>query len=668
MKSKSTLPQRIIFAELLIRIRHLPVRPAEPRSDALFSPSYDAHFECERDCEEIRSRALAEGMSFFTTTLPKFGKAIDMALTGHGTAFTTIPFRKESGCVYPEFLRYYSQRVFDANGTVRSDACPQSVRLLRQLTLSFYKLDVPYEKDLNDQIIQSFLQVDAGLPRYFSGFPRSYGNSAPDYEQRLHSLPKGNGVDLCEELGVAVRVARYIIGTVLGSCDPRNIRPRHGPGAVSTGESCSEKSHFSHITQRLERVYPFMEYMRFNLTHVCDTWDEPLAVKESGTAKVVLVPKDSRGPRLISCEPLDNQWIQQGQMDAIVAAIESHPLTRGQVNFKDQTINGALALQGSLSGLLATLDMKDASDRVSWALIELLFPLQWIEALYASRSSHTKLPTGRRVHLKKFAPMGSAVCFPVEALIFFALSVGSVYSKHIRLTAGSLGLTFYGERGFQINRTTLRKLCRTIYVYGDDLVTRTEDSGSVMAYLECFALRFNTSKCCVSGFFRESCGVDAFKGVNVTPVRFRTNWDESLTSPKSLISWVEYSNSLYEHGYVEAGNYLSTEILKRKKVPTVVAPAGSRFGGVCFIRPYPGSPGCNARRYNPYLMRCEARMDVVVPAVSYAATLGWDELLRDASLKSESPRDRCLYDASIRRAGVYAVPRRYKLKRGWVAI
>jgi hypothetical protein len=82
-------------------------------------------------------------------------------------------------------------------------------------------------------------------------------------------------------------------------------------------------------------------------------------------AKLTAVPKDSRGPRLICVHPKEAIWIQQGQRLKLEAAITSSNLTKGRINFTDQTVNGGLALESSKSGRLATLDLKEASDRIS---------------------------------------------------------------------------------------------------------------------------------------------------------------------------------------------------------------------------------------------------------------------------------------------------------------
>lgn len=652
------------YCDVLVRIRQQPVRPVESRCETPFSVT-----ECDRDCLEIVNRVRSEGITFLTRTLPLLGKAIDKALLGDSAAFATTPFRKASGSALPLFLGDVLRRVFTLTGTVRSDADPQSVGLLRQLTFSFYKLDVPYDQKYNDEVITNFCEVDKSLPVWFN---RQRGGCTDEAADRVSNLPDGDIIDLGPSLSLCAEVARYVVATTIGSVDPLDILPRHGPGSVATGERGPEKIHFSTIIERLDRIYPFMEYMKYNLTHVSDTWDNPLTSVSTGTAKVVLVPKDSRGPRLISCEPLNNQWIQQGQNRVLVDALEAHPLTKGQVNFRDQTVNGKLALRASLSREFATLDMKDASDRVSWALIELLFPKHWVEALWASRSSATKLPNGSIVQLKKFAPMGSAVCFPVEALCFFALAVGAVYSKQMRSENGTLSHTVLQDR---LEPRRIRNIASTIFVYGDDLICRTEDNGSIRSYLENFHLKFNEAKCCVTGFFRESCGVDAFKGVVVTPTRFRKHVRSSLATPEAYVSWIEYSNSLFEKGYWLAAMYISEELQSARITPTLYTADGEkarRKGGLFFYRPFPGSLRSNPRRNNHIsrceaLQGCEALVWTAVTAKAQSTDLGWGELLRVHSLLGDDPETIKLTFGG-KMAGVYADARRFKLKRAWVSI
>jgi hypothetical protein len=476
--------------------------------------------ECRKDIAVMLSRSKAEGLSFFTKTLPRLGKAVDLALsTGCKLQFSS--FSRKKGTELPAFCWWLFSLVFDDTGRERSDACPMALMYLRQLLSVCYKLKVPYDEQTNNKVITDFVRTDAEL---------------------AFTPAKLKG--LTEQ--IALR-ARLLVRRVMSPLSCQGIIPKHGPGVVATGEKVWEKRYFKRLYQNLEVIYPFTEYFFFNYSHLCDRLDvlSTLEVKDAGTAKVVLVPKDSRGPRLISCEPLEYQWIQQGQMRAIVPHLESHWLTKGHVNFTDQSVNRQLALKASLDGKQSTLDMQEASDRVSWELVDYLFPSHWSDALYASRSPRTRLPDGRVVLLNKFAPMGSAVCFPVEALVFWALCVSIVScTRNISLVEAK----------------------DTIYVYGDDIICSSEDQAAIRLHLPSFDLKVNDNKCCTGMTFKESCGCDAYKGVDVTPTKFRSVWCDRL-DVGTYSSYVAYSNALWKAGYFYAAQYVEDRVQRCIRTP-----------------------------------------------------------------------------------------------------
>lgn len=77
--------------------------------------------------------------------------------------------------------------------------------------------------------------------------------------------------------------------------------------------------------------------------------------------KIVTVPKSSKTERVIAVEPLINGFIQKG----LGRCIRSRLMKRG-VNLLDQTINQHYAREGSLHGVLATLDLEMASDTLAY--------------------------------------------------------------------------------------------------------------------------------------------------------------------------------------------------------------------------------------------------------------------------------------------------------------
>lgn len=456
---------------------------------------------------KLAFRFSEEGMSFLTKTLPLIGKAVDTALAT-GTCLSIEGLTKPPGTVIPHFLGWLLGRVFDVFGYELDQPDPIALKHFRQIVYLVYKLEIPYEQETAQAVIDSFVQTETDL--------RSIQWDAVESEYS----------DWLDD-------ARDLVTRVVSPIDPVEVSPRHGPGAVATGERVLEKSFFSRIYSELERVYPFMEYMRYNLNHVAEATEDDqrrLKIEAKATAKVVLVPKDSRGPRLISCEPLEIQWIQQGLGRLLQQQIESSRHTRGFVNFTNQQVNRDLALEGSRTKQWATLDMKEASDRVSCRLVARLFEHhpRLLEAMMACRSEGTLLPNGTVIDLEKFAPMGSALCFPVEALVFWALSVSAIR---------------------RYNNRSRRKAAMPVYVYGDDIIVKEKDYATLLQYLPKVGLLFNKAKCCTDGSFKESCGCDAFKGVDVTPIRLKTVWSHRRTDPRSLESYVAFHNAMIGLGH-----------------------------------------------------------------------------------------------------------------------
>jgi hypothetical protein len=92
-------------------------------------------------------------------------------------------------------------------------------------------------------------------------------------------------------------------------------------------------------------------------------------------------------------------------------------------------------------------------------------------------------------------------------------------------------------------------------VYGDDVVVPTAFAADAIEQLETFGLLVNRAKSCVTGFFRESCGVDAYKGHNITPLRLR----KGLPSRRQVglyPSSIAFANALYDRGFFSAFEYV----------------------------------------------------------------------------------------------------------------
>jgi hypothetical protein len=408
------------------------------------------------------------------------------------------------------------------------------------------------------------------------------------------------------------RVARILIRDMpLSGSDLRDtILPHHGPGATQERILGNQKWRFRRWHKRLDAVGLTHRFCMWGLSESSseaegfqnydgledvsmpscvddasapesvDLWDE-------APVRVVFVPKTLKTPRVIAVEPVCMQFAQQGLSRLLVSVLERHRLTAGHVNFRMQAVNQALALDASGSGDLATLDMSEASDRVGLTHVMGLLERQpdFLAAVLAARSWRAKLPNGEIIHLKKFASMGSALCFPIEALVFFTSIIAS------RLLRAQVYPT----------EQTVYSFGRAVHVYGDDLIVPADEAPAICDDLESLGFKVNRHKSFWTGKFRESCGSDCYDNELVTPVYLRRDLPTSRKDVSGVVSCLSTANQLYRAGYWETATILR-EVVARCLGPNSLpkVPQDSpALGWWSDSTDYP------RRRWNPCLQRFE---------------------------------------------------------------
>lgn len=449
-----------------------------------------------RDCQTVARRVAAEGEGFLTKTLPAFGKAIDLALAGNGPL--RIPgFKKCRGrSAIPAFLQGLLLSIFSLNGDVLDAPCITSIRLLRQACFWFYKMERGYDEESLRLATRNLIEVDAALP------------DVGVFDRRKDLV-----------------LAQALVTVAVKDFNATKLMPKHGPGAVAGGEGTVEKREVLHRYRNLERMFRPVPFF-FSLRDISEDYTRltDRIVCEYGLSRLAFVNKDSRGPRVISLETTEYQFVQQALKRAMYRILETGRLTAGHINFTDQTVNRHHACLWEEDD---TLDMKEASDRNSLALVEFLFrKTKILPYLLASRSPGTVLPSGEILWFKKFAPMGSATCFPVQALVYWALAVTAL--RHAGMP--------------------LHLALRKVYVYGDDLIVPHGYFDAIQSLFESVALKFNSAKCCIAGKFRESCGLDAYDGVDVSPLRLKHS-DLTTSSIMQYEPLIAHANGLWLRGY-----------------------------------------------------------------------------------------------------------------------
>jgi len=224
---------------------------------------------------------------------------------------------------------------------------------------------------------------------------------------------------------------------------------------------------------------------------------------ENSTTRVCLVPKDFRGPRLISAESVVTQYLQQGQMSLLMRRIGTNGLLRKSIKLEDQTFNQYCALE-SYDQDRVTLDLSNASDTVSctlvWYLLSGVPDLR--RCLFATRSQFATY-RGKKERIVAFAPMGSAVCFPIETLVFWSLAMSACKEDPV------------------FRHESWDEIAQQVAVFGDDIIVPRTTLNFLTNTLISVGCEPSMSKTCWKTPFRESCGSEWFNNQDVSIIRNR---------------------------------------------------------------------------------------------------------------------------------------------------
>lgn len=438
-----------------------------------------------RDLETINDRVQHEGLPFLTRTLPRFGNKFFQSLN-----LGSLQPLSTSRCkgALPKLFSGLTSRVFDAaSGILLKDPCYVSAYCIRQSCYLLYKMEMPVTEAMATSAVKKLLECDTSL----------------------------DGSVILDPLDKVLLLAESLISDVLGPFSWEATSPRHGPGASAhkidkpwqkwffwdDGSEVLPDEYFTTPGLEPDAVCGSAYDLATRLGLTTHT------VRDMFTSKMSLVPKNSEGGRGISGEAVRLMWAQLGIDSLMRERISVSPLTRHTINFDDQSVNAKLALSGSFTGKWATLDLSEASNRKSLKLDRRLFPVEWMRAMERVRSTHMQLLSGERHELSMTSPMGNGYTFSSQTILFWALSAAAI--------AVSMEETYISE-------DDLRWACQNTFVYGDDIIVPQEYACKVMSSLERYGFRINRDKSYWTGPFRESCGIDAFLGADITPLKIKT--------------------------------------------------------------------------------------------------------------------------------------------------
>jgi hypothetical protein len=498
-----------------------------------------------KDIETVLRRSNTEGISFLTITLPNFGKDFDEALDlGQVDHTHFVGFRRWRGT--PRFLGGFLDQVFDRNtGTMLSDPSLDAIYAIRQLSRLVSKILLDCSDERTKHAYDAYQAIEMELEEASRGWSQV---DTRDFN----------------------RMAKLLFGRVLGSVDNlvalNELVPKHGPGATADRLLGNQKYRQSLWHWRLEvggfistdfllpnsRYYKNLESVQF-----VDPEDEK-------PVRVIAVPKTLKTPRIIAIEPTCMQYTQQALAHPLMATLESSSLLGGMIGFTDQGPNRDLARVGSLDGSLATLDLSEASDRVSNQLVQILTSgyTHLSDAVQSCRSLRADVPGHGIIPLTKFASMGSALCFPIEAMVFLTIVFMGIERAH----------------GTKFHEQTIKSYHGRVRIFGDDIIVPKEYARSVSESLELFGLKVNRHKSFWNGNFRESCGKDYFRGRDVTTVKVRRVLPSKRKDVDRIVSTVSLRNQLYAKGFRRVPQYLDNILGSLLKHYPVVEPSSPILG------------------------------------------------------------------------------------------
>jgi len=481
------------------------------------------HISTILDQKTIEERVEHEGTSFLTISLPTFGKDLQKGLDRGYVAHDLFKGFAFGGGL-PRFLGGFLELVFDrGTGQLLDLPSIEAIRCLHQITAMLGKVELPC----------SDARIARAKTRYI------------ECEQEVRLADQSLNPELAQEFG---KVGMVLFGQVFSDVDLMvyngELVPKHGPGATADRLRGNAKYDQVEWTHRLDQYFPAREFILPSDRYWSDLDGvDFLEPGDERPVRVITVPKTLKTPRIIAVEPTCMQYAQQALLAPIVEGIERSDSLSPFIGFRDQEPNKALAREGSHKGNLATLDLSEASDRVSNQHVRLLLRHHphLRGAVEACRSRKADVD-GKVIRLAKFASMGSALCFPFEAMVFTTIIFLAISKELNRPMSAGLLREFRGQ----------------VRVYGDDIIVPVDMMDPVSRMLTAFGLKVNADKSFGTGKFRESCGGDYYDGTDIRPVRISRVFPTSRKHVAEIVSTVALRNHLFQGGWQESVEWLDT--------------------------------------------------------------------------------------------------------------
>lgn len=523
--------------------------------DAIFLDGfylYPSVRELERDKTRLHHQIDSRGINLLILEFPALAKHLNRCLDqgSYTNPHLVLSNPMEKGVEIPRFLRQIYLRIFEKNGKMVPDPCVNAVLFLKTLLTCWKSIKLPASQGVIENEVSSFFERDAALPDATLAWGDDDLGALKPHERSLRSVFTDLGSDDERYLSFVFATTSSDLGLsphLWGDEPSVHLVPKHGPGVVANLPRGESKYRFPHWPNKLQQLFPYDLFALPNPGFAIDPNASECGFDDKKSpSRLIAVPKTIDRPRLIAAEPVENQWIQQMLWSIMRDRVHGGILS-DSIMFSSQTPNQELALSGSIDGANATVDLSEASDRLSCALVERFFiaNASWLEALHACRThvcayrinSHETISRP----LKKFSTMGSTVIFPLQSIIYASIAIAAIMI----------------DRRERLSTRNIKSVASQVRVFGDDIIVPKAHLGTLVRLLEGLCFKVNQAKTFSGDNFRESCGVDAFKGYVVTPPKLLV---VPNGRPSQYSSLIETSNNWYKAGFWNVACYIQTYV------------------------------------------------------------------------------------------------------------
>jgi len=393
-------------------------------------------------------------------------------------------------------------------------------RVARQVCALFSKLDyLEIGIDRKAVAIEAFMGAEAQC-RITNDYIRRARVNPEVMPPMLHSVLHHARRKMAELLGPRPTLDELALRFGPGATSLTKKREASVKVKLGCGVSCSEE--LIGWVRALLTQMPALTMLNADQSAVGDDeWWATISVAiHEGV--VSFVRKNAKTDRTTETQPTLNGMLQLAIGDFLT---EYRLGGIAGLDLSDQALNQRLAWVGSLTGEIATLDLKSASNLNAYELVRELTPEDWFSLLKAARVGTTRVPGIGPVRLEMFSGMGNGFTFPLESLIFYSLCWGVAIHRG------------YGRGNMPI-----------ISVYGDDIAVDSDLVDDLRVVLRLLGHTVNSAKSFWEGPFRESCGTDWYSGIDVRPI-----YPKEVASPAVLFS---LHNGLYRKGFTKAAEWV----------------------------------------------------------------------------------------------------------------